>query len=161
MIILGSTLLHANKKWPLLRISVIALCIAGFYINLSGILIWFQYGLMYGWQKMGLALYPNSLDIITWYPSYSPLILHTRALLDDYVSTINPAQYVNTSWYWAAYGNAPCPVDFYIYCNSEIPMFLTLLLILLLVLVLVSFRLEIIRNRVFKPLLHDIVARRS
>jgi hypothetical protein len=118
MIILGFVIIHANKKRPFLRTTVIILCVAGFYVNLSGILIWFQYGLMYGWLQEGLAAYPNSLDIITWYPPYSPIILHTKALLSNFVSSIDPIVYANTSWYWADYGNAPCTADLYIYCNN-------------------------------------------
>jgi hypothetical protein len=144
MIILGEIIRRANKKRHLLRNTVIALCIVGFYINLSGILIWFQYGLMYGWQVEGLATYPNSLDIITWYPMYSPILLHTKALINDYVSSVDPVQYANTSWYWAGYGNAPCSVDLYIYCNNGFVMLL-IMSILAIVLVVASIRIGIIQ----------------
>lgn len=151
MVILGSIIVHANKKRPLLRITVFALCIIGFYINLSAVLIWFQYGLMYGWHYEGLAAYPNSLDIITWYPQYSPIVLHTKALLTNYVSTVDPTQYANTSWYWAGYGNAPCSVDQYIYCNSGVAAVLVIVFFLVLVLVLISARVGFLSYHLSRP----------
>jgi hypothetical protein len=108
--------MHLRKR-RILKAIVISLCLVGFYINLSGILIWFQYGLMYGWYVEGLAALPNYMDIMAWSPSYSPIVLHTKALLADYVSLINPEQYIGTSAAWAAYGNAPCSYDLYLYCN--------------------------------------------
>jgi hypothetical protein len=118
MIILGNIFFHLNKKvWKLF---VIVLCAAGFYVNLTGILIWFQYGLVYGWDRGGLGNYPNSLEIMAWSPLYSPIVLHTKALMTNYVSQIDPTQYINTSWYWTAYGNAPCSYDLYVYCKHGI-----------------------------------------
>jgi hypothetical protein len=116
MIVLGSIFMHLRKRRTLKAI-VISLCLVGFYINLSGILIWFQYGLMYGWYVERLAASPNYMDTMAWSPSYSPIILHTKALLADYVSLINPEQYIGTSAAWAAYGTAPCSYDLYLYCN--------------------------------------------
>ena len=98
MIILGNIFFHLNRK--ALKLFVIGLCAAGFYVNLTGILIWFQYGLVYGWDREGLGNYPNSLEIMAWSPLYSPIVLHTKALMTDYVSQIDPAQYINTSWNW-------------------------------------------------------------
>ena len=145
MIILGFVIIHANRKRPFLRTTVIILCVAGFYVNLTGILIWFQYGLMYGWLQEGLAAYPNSLDIITWYPPYSPIVLHTKALLSNFVSSVDPIQYADTSWYWAGYGNAPCQADLYIYCNNGIAMVVVISFILV-----ISFGTIFIRIGVFQ-----------
>ena len=96
MIVLGSIFMHLRKR-RILKAIVIGLCLAGFYINLSGILIWFQYGLMYGWYVERLAALPNYMDTMAWSPAYSPIVLHTKALLADYVSLINPEQYIGTS----------------------------------------------------------------
>jgi hypothetical protein len=126
MIILGNIFLHMKKRYFLKSI-VIGLCLVGVFVNLSGVLIWFQYGLMYGWAIERLAVYPNHMDIMTWSPFYSPIILHTKALLTDYVSAIDPEQYLHTSWHWAAYGNAPCMYDLYVYCKLGIvPFFVTI-----------------------------------
>jgi hypothetical protein len=116
MIILGSIFLHLRKRRTLKGI-VISLCLVGFYVNLSGILIWFQYGLMYGWYVERLATSPNYMETMTWSPAYSTIVLQTKAMLADYVSSINPEQYIGTSLSWAAYGNAPCSYDLYLYCN--------------------------------------------
>jgi hypothetical protein len=125
VIILGHIFTHVRKGY-FIKSLLIGLCLAGFYINLSGILVWFQYGLMFGWAVESLSIYPNSLDIMTWFPIYSPIILHTKALMTDYVSTINPEQYVNTSWHWVTYGNAPCRYNLFIYCNlGDVPFLIT------------------------------------
>ena len=142
MIILGNTFLHIKKRYFVKSI-IIGLCLVGFYVNLSGVLIWFQYGLMYGWAIEHLAVYPNNMDIMTWSPLYSPIILHTKALMTDYVSTIEPEQYLNTSWYWAAYGNAPCNYDLYVYCNFGVAPFLVTIASIVIVAVLITVRLRI------------------
>jgi hypothetical protein len=151
MIILGFVIVHANKKRPFLRTTVIILCVAGFYVNLTGVLIWFQYGLMYGWLQEGLAAYPNSLDVITWYPPYSPVVLHTKALLSNFVSSIDPILYANTSWYWADYGNAPCSADLYIYCNNGVAMVVVISLILVISFGAICIMIGVFRSSVVRP----------
>jgi hypothetical protein len=116
MIILGSIFMHLRRR-RILKALVIGLCLVGFYINLSGILVWFQYGLMYGWYVERLATFPNYMDTMTWSPAYSTIVLQTKAMLADYASLINPEQYIGTSLSWAAYGNAPCSYDLFLYCN--------------------------------------------
>jgi hypothetical protein len=143
IVMLGSIFLRLTKKRLFLRIVVIGLCVAGFYVNLSGILIWFQYGLVYGWQKEGLSIYPDSLDIMTWNPFYSPIVLHTKALITDYVSSINPVQYLNTSWYWTAYGTAPCSYDIYLYCNYGIIPIIAISVCIVIISVLIAVRIRI------------------
>jgi hypothetical protein len=133
MLIILGYIVRNIKKRIFLKSIVLGLCIAGFYVNLSGVLIWFQYGLMYGWAIEQLASYPDYMDRMTWYPIYSPIVMHTKALATDYVSTIHPEQYVNTSWNWAGYGNAPCRYDFYVYCNfGVIPFLVTIMSIIIL-----------------------------
>jgi hypothetical protein len=57
---------------------------------------------------------------MTWNPYYSPIVLHTKALISDYVSHIQPEQYRYTSWYWTTYGLAPCSYDIYVFCKLGI-----------------------------------------
>jgi hypothetical protein len=142
MIILASIFQNLKKSYYL-KMIVIGLCIGGFYVNLSGVLIWFQYGLMYAWSVEGIAAYPNYMDVMTWSPFHSPIILHTKALLTDYVSTIHPERYVNTSWIWASYGNAPCRYDFYIYCNLGTVPFVATLVIIAAIAILIALRIGI------------------
>lgn len=116
---------------------------------------------LYGWQQEGLSVYPNSLDVVTWYPLYSPIVLHTKALLNGYLLTIDPTQYVNTSWYWADYGNAPCLIDLYIYCNYGIIPTLIIIFVLVLLLVLANMRIAIVRHHIVlrRATLRDITTR--
>ena len=107
---------HLKKRY-FLKSMVIGLCLAGFYVNLSAILIWFHYGLVYAWAMEGLAILPDSMDVITWSTLHSPIVLHTKALMSDFVTKITPQQYLDTAWSWTAYGTAPCKYDLYIYCN--------------------------------------------
>lgn len=141
-IILGYILPHLKKKAAVLKASFVVLCIASFLINSSGVLVWFHYGIMYGWEKEQLAGYPDSMDIMTWQPAYSPILLHLKSLLTDYVSTIHPEQYVNTSWNWTAYGLAPCSYDIYLFCKFGITPILILssVIIFLGILVLIQIR---------------------
>ena len=64
-LILGSILTNLKKRL-FMKTLVISLCIAGFVINLAGTLVWYQYGIMYGWEKEHLSKFGNSLDIMTW-----------------------------------------------------------------------------------------------
>jgi hypothetical protein len=142
LIILGN-IFQNMKKRNFLKSIVLGLCLVGFYINLSGVLIWFQYGLMYGWTFEQLAAFPNYMDTMTWSPFYSPVVLHTKALMSNYVSTINPEQYVNTSWHWTGYGNAPCKYDFYVYCNLGTIPFVATMVSIAVIGVLIAVRIRI------------------
>jgi hypothetical protein len=123
-IVLGALLVHLKKFSPksrlFLKIPIIILCVSGVYVNLVGNLVWYQYGIMYGWIKDHLSKNSENMEIMTWNPYYSPIVLHTKALLSDFVSQIHPEHYVNTAWYWTAYGLAPCSYDNYIFCNYGI-----------------------------------------
>jgi hypothetical protein len=142
IIILGSIFLRIKKRVLLKSVSI-GLCVAGFFVNLTGVLTWVMYGYMYAWDHEGLGNYSNYMDIMTWLPLYSPIILHTEAFLRDYVSHIDPTQYFNTAWYWAANGNAPCSYDFYIYCNYGTAPVLVLLVGLLIITAIIIKRLNL------------------
>jgi hypothetical protein len=126
---LGSLFIHLkklpSKRRLFLKIPIVILCVAGFYVNLVGTLVWYQYGIMYGWDKDQLYKYNDNMEIMTWNPFYSPIVLHTKALLSDFVSQIHPEKYTNTAWYWTAYGLAPCSYDLYIFCKfGTVPLLL-------------------------------------
>jgi hypothetical protein len=114
---IGSVFMKLSQRLNLKVIAIASLSIAGFIVNLLGKLVWYQYGIMYGWERESLSTLPNSIDIMTWNPYYSPIILHAKALIDGYVGTIQPEMYDGTSWNWVAYGLAPCSIDGYIYCT--------------------------------------------
>jgi Dolichyl-phosphate-mannose-protein mannosyltransferase len=132
--IASGTLLLNLKNRLFLKTTIITLCVAGFFVNLLGILIWYDYGYSYGLKVGGLMKYevpPNnritpsfmqynrgvvtSSEFITYVPNYSPIILHLGALISNYPShiQITPA-FLNSYW---SYGNAPCSYDLYIYCK--------------------------------------------
>jgi hypothetical protein len=99
---------------------LLILCVAGFIVNLPGILVWSEYGTIYAWDKERLNRFPDSLDVIAWNPNYSPIILHAKVLMDDYVHKIYAEQYRNTQWHYITYGLAPCSYDLYIFCKFGI-----------------------------------------
>jgi hypothetical protein len=114
-ILLGALLLHTRKRL-FLKLSIIMLCAAGFYVNLLGTLVWYQYGYLYGFDQ--LANYDDPPDIMVWNPYYSPITLHMELLMSNYVSYIQPEVYVNSDWYSLANGLAPsCLYDVYIFCK--------------------------------------------
>ncbi|WP_144734217.1 hypothetical protein [Candidatus Nitrosocosmicus arcticus] len=111
--------IHIEKKTLPLTISFIALSVAGFCISLLGVLIWWQYDIVYVSEKEQLWN-QDPWNLIVWNPSYSPIVLHTKMLMTDYLSHIDPQKYVDTGWNWIAYGSTPCSYDLYIFCNFGI-----------------------------------------
>jgi hypothetical protein len=130
-------LLTRLKNRLFLKISTVVLCAISFFVSLLGTIVWYQYGLAYGWEREGLWQYDHitfrnnmtvsSWDIMTWFPQYSPIILHMKVLISDYLSKL-PAELAythapNTDYHYI--GLAPCPYDMYIYCKAGIiPMLL-------------------------------------
>src|SRR5215204_6684806 len=81
IIMLGSIFPRLNRLFFLKILAI--LCVVGFYVLcLSAVLLWFQYGITYGWEKQGLANRPDSLEIMTWNLMHSPIVLHSKALID-------------------------------------------------------------------------------
>jgi hypothetical protein len=80
------------------------------------------------------------MDIMTWNRYYSPIILHTKALMTDFVSDIEPEKYRDTSWYWATYGLAPCSYDVYIFCKFGIVpiIFLSAVIVVIAILIMME-----------------------
>ncbi|HEY9386907.1 MAG TPA: hypothetical protein VIP70_07690, partial [Nitrososphaeraceae archaeon] len=117
---LGTLLVHLKSATLFLKISLITLCVAAFVINLSGILVWSEYGVIYGWTNQELHKVQDALNAMTWNPNYSPIILHVKILIDDYVSDIPVEQYRYTGWHYTTYGLAPCSYDLYILCKFGI-----------------------------------------
>jgi hypothetical protein len=104
-----------TKRTYTLKAALITLIFAGIIINLPGSLVWSEYGTIYGWDKDRLG--GGALEIMTWDPQYSPIILHLKILSEDYVSDIPVDAYRYSGWYYAAYGLAPCQYDLFIFCK--------------------------------------------
>jgi hypothetical protein len=116
----GSLLTRFKRSRLLLKVPLVVLIVVGFTVNLPGILVWSEYGTIYAWDKEELAKVPDSLGVIAWNPIHSPIILHIKALMDDYVHNIYAEQYLHTSWHYISYGLAPCSYDLYIFCKFGI-----------------------------------------
>ena len=128
VIALGTLFKHYGsykiRALSLMKGSLIAFLIAGFVVNLPGILVWSEYGTIYGWDIERLG--NHALEIMTWNPGYSPILLHLKILAGDYISKIPVEDYRYSGWYYATYGLAPCHYDLYILCKSGIILFLLL-----------------------------------
>jgi len=127
VIMLGGLIKYPKKliKYPkkpnvklLINVSLITTCIAGFVVNLGGVLVWTEYGLIYSFEHE--KLYSDVDGLTTWDPRYSPIILHMKMLYEDYVSRIPVQSYKNTGWGYATYGLVPCQFDLYILCKFGI-----------------------------------------
>lgn len=99
----------------LIYLSLALFSVAGFIINLGGILVWSEYGLIYASEREGLGGF--AWEIMTWDAQYSPIIIHMKMLLSNYVSSIPLEDYRDTAWNFALYGLAPCQYDLYILCK--------------------------------------------
>lgn len=130
VIMLGGLIKYPKKliKYPkkfniklLINVSLIATCVVGFVVNLGGVLVWHEYGLIYAFEHE--KLYSDVDGITTWDPKYSPIILHMKMIYEDYVSGIPVQDYKNTGWGYATYGLAPCQFDLYVLCKfGALPM---------------------------------------
>jgi hypothetical protein len=162
-LVLGSLFIHLkklpSKRRLFLKIPIIILCVAGFYVNLVGTLVWYQYGIIYGWDKDLLFKYNDNMEIMTWNPYYSPIVLHTKALLSDFVSQIHPEKYANTAWYWTAYGLAPCSYDLYIFCKFGIVPLLLLCAAIATLAILIMMRINKFNPKFVIPSIKNVASR--
>ena len=122
-LMLGSVFVHMKRKKGftlsssfILKFSIIALSIAGFYITLIGTFVWWWYDIIYVTQREHLSN-SNPWNNIIWDPSQSPIVLHTKMLLTNYIGQISHDKFSNTYYYWGGYGLAPCSYDMYIFCK--------------------------------------------
>jgi hypothetical protein len=138
----GSLLKHFKKRardFQVLGTLTIILCTAGFTVNLLGTLVWYEYGYDYGWSvdqlwkvnAIAKMTGINSMDIMTWNPSYSPIILHAEVLASGHHPQL---------WHDArSYGLAPCAYDLYLFCKfGPIPMLIMLPLIAVLGIIILN-----------------------
>ena len=120
VIMLGGLIKYPRKPNTkrLINVSLISTCVAGFIVNLGGVLVWTEYGLIYGFENEKLG--GGAEEITTWDPKYSPIVLHMKMLSEDYVAGIPVQDYKNTGWGYATYGLSPCQYDLYILCKFGI-----------------------------------------
>lgn len=113
-----------------IKIIMTFLTAVGFVVNLAGILVWYAYGYSYGWVIEHLWKSKNSLNDMTWIPQYSPIILHFKSLISNYVGTIDISYYPTG---YMRVGLYSCPIDSYIYCKEGlIPIIIGIIIICIL-----------------------------
>lgn len=129
---LGTLFTHLRSKKhrlsPFKLSIIISVCVAGFAINFLGTIVWVYYAHTYSWEKEQIWKYGNTesignmetWDLMTWNPYYSPIILHMKILVNDYVSDIQIERFRETSWYYVTFGLVPCSYDTYIFCKFGI-----------------------------------------
>jgi hypothetical protein len=118
----GTLITHLRGKLYFLKLSaIILLCITGFAVNLIGKLVWVSYVFNYMWERLVIwRLATNYWNIVAWNPYYSPIFLHLKVLMDNFVSGIQPKYYHATPFHYVTYGLAPCSYDLYIFCKFGI-----------------------------------------
>lgn len=113
-----------------MKVIVSSLSVTGFVVNLLGVLTWYAYGYSYGWTVETLWKVKNSLNVMTWVPQYSPIVLHVKTLITNYVGSINISYYPTG---YMRVGLYSCPVDSYLFCKfGLIPIILGIILIAIL-----------------------------
>jgi hypothetical protein len=157
--VLGNLLTHLRKKL-FIKVSVIALCIAGFYISLIGTLVWWQYESLYIFDIFQREQSSNAdpYGTMIWQPHYSPVVMLTNMLLSDYVSHIDVEMYFKTAWHFITYGLAPCSYDIYLYCKFGIGPIVILLAIIGVLAILIMKRIGMLNNN--NKLIHFLASKR-
>jgi hypothetical protein len=144
-LMVGSLLVGIQKK-TFLSYSIIALSTAGFCITMLGVLFWSYYELVYMYLKEGIE-YGLVWDKMAWDPMHSPIILHAKALQENYAANIPVDFYFRTSWHWVNFGLAPCPVDNYMYCTYGIVVAATILALAGVMMAVILWRINVLKRR--------------
>ena len=98
---------------------------------------------MYLKEKIEYGLVWNKL---AWDPIYSPIIVHAKALHENYAASIPLDFYFRTSWHWINFGLSPCPVDNYIYCTYGISLAAPALALAVAVMAVVLWQINVLKR---------------
>ena len=112
---------YYNKK--IFKLSFIGLAVFGFFVSIVGKLVWYMYGYTYGWNVLKIHKIENGWLLQNYDIYFAPITQNLMALITNHIPNI-PTPYS----YIIARGLAPCPVDFFLYCNLGILPFLIILL---------------------------------
>jgi hypothetical protein len=106
------TLFEHLKRNKLLKVSaIIILSLAGFSVNLLGVLVWYEFGNVYANQGLG----QDPIATKAWNPVHSYIAAYIGILMSNYVSQIQPVKF--SAW---SFTLAPCSYDNYLYCKFGI-----------------------------------------
>jgi len=119
------------SKNKLFQGSFIGLAIFGFFVSLMGKLTWYFYGYAYGWQILKTHQLDNGWELLNYNVNYAPITLHVMALQTNFVESY---RFLNIE---LARGLAPCPYDFFIYCQLGIGSFILIIAALAIVGILI------------------------
>jgi hypothetical protein len=147
-LMVGSLLIGIGRKM-FLKYSLIGLSAAGFCITMLGVLFWSYYELVYMYLKEKIA-YGLVWNKMAWEPAHSPIVLHAKALHENYAAIIPVDFYFHTSWHWVNFGLAPCPIDNYIYCTYGIGLAAPALVLAGVMMAVVLWKIKVLprRNRI-------------
>jgi len=112
---------YSNKK--ILKTAFAGFAIFGFFVSFIGKLVWYMYGYSYGWVVLKTEVIKNGWLLQNYDISYAPITQNLMFLFTNHVESF-PSPYSHN----IARGLAPCPVDFFIYCNIGILPFVVILI---------------------------------
>jgi hypothetical protein len=145
-LMIGSLLIGIDRK-KVLKYSIIALSISGFYVNMIGTLVWTPYEQIYLAVKQKVP--PDRLwNLLVWHPFYSPIVVNSKFLFENFAAHIPVQRYNNTSWHWTTYGLAPCSYDNYIYCKFGLAYNIASVIAIALVVLYIMVEVDILNPRV-------------
>jgi hypothetical protein len=120
--IVSMAFLVKDQESKIIKGAIIITTSLGFVVNLLGALVWYQYGYSFGWVMETLWQKENSMNVMTWVPQYSPIMLHLKALMTNYVGNMQAIEesgkiIVNGAGGYMVNGLYSCPIDSYIFCK--------------------------------------------
>ena len=145
-LMVGSLLVGIGKKNFLRYYVIVALSAAGFCITMLGVLFWSYYDHFLLIFKDGVEI-GLVWDKLAWDPMHSPIILHAKALLENYAADIPVDFYFHTNWHFVNYGLAPCPVDNYLYCTYGIVVAATILALAGVMMAVILWQINVLKRR--------------
>ncbi|MBM2818348.1 MAG: hypothetical protein HW410_30 [Nitrosarchaeum sp.] len=150
--IVSMAFLMKNQESKIIKGAIIITTVLGFVVNLLGVLVWYMYGYSFGWVVERLWQKENSMNEMTWVPQYSPIILHLKALMINYVGSMQAIEEsgkttVNGASGFMINGLYSCSIDSYIFCKVG---FVGTIIALIILAILVIIILKINKNNNYK-----------
>ena len=103
------------KEIPLkkiIRIMFIPLAIAGFFVNFSGAMVWYQVGYDYAFGPLKILTLPEPESVnFAWNLKFNPIVIHWIVLTTDWWEDVLPPVW---------YGWYSCIPDNFVYCTFGI-----------------------------------------
>jgi len=146
-LMIGSLFIGIDRRRIVLKYSIIALSIIGFYINIIGALVWTPYEQIYLAVKQGVPT-DRLWNLLIWHPFYSPIVVNTKFLLENFAAHIPVQTYDHTAWHWATYGLAPCSYDNYIFCKFGLAYNVVLLMVIAIIALYIMKVIHILKPKV-------------